>query len=871
MKKNLVILFSLCGFLAASTADASGILFWKKKKADKVENVSKKIVTFQQKLFKDKAVDSVKGMINIYKCDGKIYFEYPKSLLGRDMLIGSTISSTTDNQFGCVGEKTSEPIHIRFVQVDTTITMRWVPTGVTSSEKNILERIAVSNTPAVINSFPIKGYNVDSTSVVFDVTEYFLSDNKYLPPFSPYSAMEMMGVSVDKDFDKDNSRIGEFAAFEDNITIRSTLNYKVSIKGAVKSMPFTTDLTRSIVLLPSEIMRSRIADPRIGIFYSTEIQYSSQGRGVQTRYYANRWRLEPSDEESYRRGECVEPKKQIVFYVDSAFPDSWKSSVKAGVERWQKAFEKIGFKNAIVAKDFPKDDSTFNADNIKYTCVRYAPSSIGNAMGPSWTDPRSGEILNASVYIYHNIIEVVQAWRFLQTAPADPAIRTRVMSDELLEDCIEYVVAHEVGHCLALMHNMSGSAAVPVDSLRSPSFTQKFGTTHSIMDYARNNYVAQPGDKERGVRLTPPFLGLYDYYAIKWLYTPILDAKTPEGEVATLDGWIKEKGADPIYRYGKQQFGGRYDPSSVEEDLGDDPVLASQYGVKNLKYLLANMNGWVGADDKDFEFRRMIYNEAIYQYIRYMSNVLGNIGGIYINERYDGDPLPSYSVVDKSKQKASLKFLFDQLKDLSWFDSKKTFANYPIMNDIGPDIESAIIDGILSRNGAVARCASKAKSNAYTQREYLDDIAAYIWKPTRLGRSLTTAECKLQMQYVSKLIQGSVSEVPKNAAARGFTSLIEVPETVKQQSRNYFGLLPYSVAGAYNNMPEGGSVGATLGEISGFDFGLKLAIPSEPMNHVYYAELKNILPIVKSRVATGDENTRNHYKLLVYKIEQALK
>ena len=242
------------------------------------------------------------------------------------------------------------------------------------------------------------------------------------------------------------------------------------------------------------------------------------------------------------------------------------------MEEWQKAFEEIGFKNAIVAMDFPTDDPEFDPDNLKYSCVRYSPSLVANAMGPSWTDPRTGEILNASVYLYHNLVKLVQDWRFLQTSPADPDVRKVMFDEETLGACIRYVVAHEVGHCLALMHNMSGSAAIPTDSLRSPSFTRKYGTTYSIMDYARNNYVAQPGDKERGVKLTPPDLGVYDLYAIKWLYTPLLDARSARDEVVTLNRWITEKSGDPVYRYGKQQIFSRFDPSSVEADLGDDAM-----------------------------------------------------------------------------------------------------------------------------------------------------------------------------------------------------------------------------------------------------------------------------------------------------------
>lgn len=879
MRKLKVVLLIAVLVCAGYQGHAEDGLFDKKKKKADTEKTEKKKDTPYDKLFKDKKAETVKGMVTIHKIEGKVYFEFPMSLFGKDMLIGSTITETTDNQFGSVGEKPSDPMHIRFVKVDSTVTLRWVPTGVLSRNENIQKRLDVSNTPAIIQSFEVKAYNNDSTAVVFDMTEYLLDDNKYMPPFSPYSPIEAMGADISKSFEKENSQILKIKAFADNISVQSSLTYKVSVGSggsyAVRDMPFTTVLTRSFILLPEEPMRPRFADPRIGIFFQPVSEFASEGRALRSLYYANRWRLEPSDSAAYKRGELVEPKEPIVFYIDNAFPESWKPYIRTGVEKWKVAFEQAGFKNAIVAKDFPTDDPEFDPDNLKYTCIRYSPSATANAMGPSWTDPRSGQIINASVYVYHNIVELVQAWRFLQTAPADPDVRSVVMREDILGDCIEYVLSHEVGHCLSLMHNMCGSASIPVDSLRSPSFTQTYGTTYSIMDYARNNYVAQPGDKERGVQLTPPKLGIYDLYAIKWLYTVLPDAKTSKDEVATLDKWITEKSGDPIYRYGKQQFMYRFDPSSMEEDLGDDPMKASEYGIKNLKYLLTHMNEWVAGEDKDFAFRQTIYNELVYQYVRYMSFVLQNVGGIYLNERYDGDKLPSYSTVPKAKQKEALNFLLTQLQNTSWIDDKEALAGFPIKSDLGYNLEDAIIDGILSKTRAISLCAEKTKENPYTQTEYMSDIADFVWKSTRAGKTLTPAEKKLQMQFVSKMISGSVASVKRNATSGSAYAFqgIRVPESVKAASRERFGVLPVSFMGAFDNLPENGHVCLRQNpeEISGFSYELSLKAPVEPVEHLYYGELKKILSLVKNMQNSGSDDTRKHYRLLVYKIEQALK
>ncbi|HJF72376.1 MAG TPA: zinc-dependent metalloprotease, partial [Butyricimonas virosa] len=661
-------------------AASSAAIIWKKK-GKKEEKVEVKKETPYEKFFKGKKCETVKGLIILHKMDNKIYFELPLSLLGKDMLIGSTVTEITNNGFANVGEKPHEPMHVMFTRTDSTINLRQVTCAYMSKDRNLQERIKTSMMPAIIENLAIKAYSPDSTAVVIDMTNFLLSDNEQLNPFSAYAPVTWSGAWIEKEFKRNNSQIAKIKAFDDNVSVQSSLTYSVSLRDKRSyywyKEPFTAVMTRTFLLLPEEPMRPRLADPRINIFWQGYSEFSNEGNGMKPLYYANRWRLEPKDEAAYRRGELVEPKKPIVFYIDNAFPEMWKPYMKYAVEVWQKAFENIGFKNAIIAKDFPTDDPEFDPDNLKYSCIRYSPSSVANAMGPSWTDPRTGEIINASVYVYHNVIKLVQDWRFLHTAAVDSDVRKVVLDDEIIGDCIRYVVSHEVGHCLALMHNMSASAAIPVDSLRSPSFTQKYGTTYSIMDYARNNYVAQPGDKEKGVRLTPPELGLYDMFSISWLYRPLLDAKTPEDEVPTLSKWISEKSGNLAYRYGKQQFRTRLDPSSVEEDLGDDAMKAGVYGIKNLKIILANLNGWVGKDDPDYRFRLNMYNEVIYQYFRYLNNVLMNIGGIYMNERYDGDVLPSYTVVPRKDQRRAVKFLLDQMKDMDWLDAKEMQEGYP--------------------------------------------------------------------------------------------------------------------------------------------------------------------------------------------------
>lgn len=861
-------------------AASSAAIIWKKK-GKKEEKVEVKKETPYEKFFKGKKCETVKGLIILHKMDNKIYFELPLSLLGKDMLIGSTVTEITNNGFANVGEKPHEPMHVMFTRTDSTINLRQVTCAYMSKDRNLQERIKTSMMPAIIENLAIKAYSPDSTAVVIDMTNFLLSDNEQLNPFSAYAPVTWSGAWIEKEFKRNNSQIAKIKAFDDNVSVQSSLTYSVSLRDKRSyywyKEPFTAVMTRTFLLLPEEPMRPRLADPRINIFWQGYSEFSNEGNGMKPLYYANRWRLEPKDEAAYRRGELVEPKKPIVFYIDNAFPEMWKPYMKYAVEVWQKAFENIGFKNAIIAKDFPTDDPEFDPDNLKYSCIRYSPSSVANAMGPSWTDPRTGEIINASVYVYHNVIKLVQDWRFLHTAAVDSDVRKVVLDDEIIGDCIRYVVSHEVGHCLALMHNMSASAAIPVDSLRSPSFTQKYGTTYSIMDYARNNYVAQPGDKEKGVRLTPPELGLYDMFSISWLYRPLLDAKTPEDEVPTLSKWISEKSGNLAYRYGKQQFRTRLDPSSVEEDLGDDAMKAGVYGIKNLKIILANLNGWVGKDDPDYRFRLNMYNEVIYQYFRYLNNVLMNIGGIYMNERYDGDVLPSYTVVPRKDQRRAVKFLLDQMKDMDWLDAKEMQEGYPLRGNIASYLQDEIFFAMIKQIGNVMICASKSLGeDVYTAEDYMKDIYDYVWAPTQQGKTLTSIEKLMQINLLTTIMdQAGVVSEQKGTPFALAGNMIRIPEVMKEQSRAAYGLISEEFAGIYFNLerlvPFESEDLLRQAERMGFDSYVGVTAPYIPTGHIYFDVLKKTLSLLKSKVNTGSTDTKQHYKLLIYKIEKALK
>ena len=849
----------------------------RKKKENPKEAVTERKDNRYEELFRDKACETVKGLLTLHKVDGKIYFEIPTKLMNREMLLGSTISGTTDNMFGSIGERPSDPLLVTFTQKDSTlVSLGLIQTTYMTQNETLKERMNRGNIPAVIKNFEIKAYTPDSTAVVVDMTDFLLSDNETLPSFSPWSPIlsMMWGSPLNKNFMREESQVLKMKAFEDNVTVQSQLAFRLSAETSYfrycSDKPVTQIMTRNFILLPEIPARPRYADPRIGVFYQGMYEMGDPKKGIDVLYYATRWRLEPTDEEAYRRGELVEPKKPIVFYVDNAFPDQWKKYIKEGICEWNAAFEKIGFKNVMRAEDFPTNDPDFDPDNLKYSCIRYSPSIVANAMGPSWTDPRTGEILNASVYVYHNLVELVQDWRFLQTAAADPSVRKIRLDDKDFGDCLRYVLAHEVGHTLGLMHNMSASAAIPTDSLRSPSFTRKYGTTYSIMDYARNNYVAQPGDAARGVKMTPPRLGLYDYYVIEWLYKPLLDIGSAREEIPVLDQFITERSDNPVYRYGKQQFREYYDPRAMEEDLGDDPVKSATYGVKNLKYVLEHMDEWVKDEDKDYKFRKNMLNEARYQFARYLNHVMCNLGGLYLNERYENDKVPAYGVVSRERQKNALRFVLELTRDFSWLDDMK---GLPLGREVAEEFQKDILRGLLMIIHKVAMTQTFSdEKKPFSREEYLSDLYDFVMTPTLQGKKLTKGEQSLQKGLLAALLEASGAQ-KKDMGMKPFewnlkTPFVRVPESVRALSREKYGEIGEDVMGRFTNRRTWGEQRNMQhpAEVSGFGdpFFLFKTFPMEPDN---YTLLRKMYSAFKGKQNVGTPEMQQYYKLMVRQMD----
>jgi hypothetical protein len=698
-----------------------------------------------------KEAKSDEGLFKVHKIDESYFYEIPDSLFEREMLMVTRIAKTASG-LGFGGGKQDESV-LRWQKKDKKVLLRVVSYNVVASDSlPIHEAVVNSNFEPILFAFPIKAFSKDSLNTVIDVTDLFSKDVKLLG-FPERSRKNYKVTRLDNDL----SYIESIKSYPLNIESRHVKTYNAGEPPSnSETGTISIEMSNSMVLLPKTPMKRRMFDQRVGWFTSGQTDYGLDVQESKTVRYLDRWRLDVKDEdkEKFKNGELVEPKKQIVYYIDRATPDKWRKYIKEGIEDWQVAFEAAGFKNAIIAKDAPtkEEDPDWSPEDIRYSVVRYLASPIPNANGPHVSDPRSGEILESDINWYHNVMTLLRNWYFVQTSAINSDAQSVKFKDEIMGRLIRFVSSHEVGHTLGLPHNMGSSVAYPVDSLRSASFTKKYGTAPSIMDYARFNYVAQPEDV--GVALMPD-IGIYDKYAISWGYRPIMEASTAEDEKKTLDSWILKHADDPMYRFGRQQRG-VIDPSSQTEDLGDDAMKASMYGIANMKRIMPNLIKWTAEDGKDYDDLETMYGQLLGQFNRYMGHVSSNIGGVYeYYKTYDQEGAV-YTHVDKAKQKDAMNFIQKQLFETpEWLIDNNIFNKIESSGNIERirKIQNNTLGNILDF-GRLARLSENETINgktAYGLLDMMQDLRKGIFSELSSGKQIDAYRRNLQRGYIDEM------------------------------------------------------------------------------------------------------------------------
>ncbi|WP_246001696.1 zinc-dependent metalloprotease [Mucilaginibacter gracilis] len=698
------------------------------------------------------------GFFTVHQKDTKYYFEIPNNILNREILVVSRVSKASSDMrngsSGYAGDEIGESIY-RFEKGPANkLFLRRMSYAEYNKDSTatLFAGVQKNNITAIVAAFPILALKKDSSASVVDVTDFLNSDNDVIY-FQRKIFKDKAGMGAQQN---DKSYIDYIRPFEHNVEIHSVKTYSAGLNPTNSS--YTVELNASMVLLPLKPMKARLEDERVGYFTTSFKDFDADPQGVKRTAFIERWKLEPKPEdvEKYKRGELVEPKKQIVFYIDPVTPKKWVPYLIQGVNDWQKAFEGAGFKNAIIAKEAPtKDqDSTWSIDDASHSAIIYRPSSVANAMGPNVSDPRSGEIIESHIFWYHNVMSLLQRWYMIQAGAVDPRARKPEFDDELMGNLIRFVSSHEVGHTLGLRHNFGSSSTVPVEKLRDKAWVEQHGHTPSIMDYARFNYVAQPEDNisEQGLF---PRIGDYDRWAIKWGYTWHPAYKTPEDEHKAMVNVV----TDSLKHNHRLWFGSESeyaDPRSQNEDLGDDAMKAGAYGIKNLKRIMPQLESWVTVPGETPEKLFNAYSAVWDQYALYLGHVTKNVAGVYHTPKVNGEVGATYETVPYAVQKNAVKFLNDQVFTTPmWLYNERLAKKFNV--NLGYEfgnIQQENINALITR-ARLSRLLTQQQettTRTYTITDLLSDLDHGIFAEIYAGKNVDFYRRNMQKYYVYRLL-----------------------------------------------------------------------------------------------------------------------
>jgi len=814
------------------------------------------------KFFKDKKVETARGkFVTLHKIDGSVYLELPTKYLGKELMMGAKVTSTTDPDYLAVGSMNSAPIVFRFEKQDSVIVMK-APNSIVyrrDASPELQKALELNYRDQSVESFTPEVYKADSSAVVLKINSLVTESS----PFFEIVPSQQGPFKITSSRNSNLTFVKGLKSFDSNASVRVEMNFSVnaSLMGVLtvaKDMPLTAEVTYTILPVEASNAIPRFADARVGYQTTRKVSFPDYLDQSEPVYLAHRWQLVPKDKKAYAKGQPTEPEKKIVFYLDSAFPASWQRPIREGVLRWNKAFEAAGFRNAIEVRDFPKNDKQFDPDNLEYSCIRYIPNSQETIAASNWTDPRTGEIFSGNLTIYNNVEALLHKQRFIGTAAVDPQVRSSRLPQALFEESLSQLVTQEMGSVLGLLRNYAASASYTTDQLRSAKFTKESGLAPSILDGATYNYLAQPSDK--GVRLINDQLGVYDLFAIDWGYRYFDLKGDPAAEAKELLSRVDKRAREPYLRYAPEQ---RYavDPTVRTEDLGNDPIKTAELTMKNLAFIQSNLSKWI-TNDPDTRKKKSLYLAIVQGYYLQLKNAMSLVGGVVCQESRLSTSLPRYQVVPKAKQREAFQWLLREAKDfqnkadrnferkgfidVSYYDQLLEF----LVKDIY-DLRSRII------------IASQVDSKTYSLGEYFDDLYQATFASTIAGKSPNHMERLMQIAFIDKSIAGTVN--PRNATPGMPYSFAGAPASVGGK------LISLTSTTDYSDALKSGRVNYGGGDPSASIYPMANVPALDTSEQYMYAALLKVRPLLEQRAAsTTDRTLKAHYQTLAFKVAKLL-